>query len=142
MNSKVVNMQPYYSSYSRLLDYYFFFFLYSLSLPICGFLLSPLSLYFLDFSLSSSHSPSPPTLMVWWWQTWWMVSISQTSLSLSLSDLVGITMFVGVWWWVFGGGGCLMVGICYWWWWWWCRGGYGYRLFCYGESMNRYGYKK
>ena len=38
--------------------------------------------------------------------------------------------------------GCLMVGICYWWWWWWCRGGYGYRLFCYGESMNRYGYKK
>ena len=102
-------MQPYYSSYSRLLDYYFFFFLYSLSLPICGFLLSPLSLYFLDFSLSSSHSPSPPTLMVWWWQTWWMVSISQTSLSLSLSDLVGITMFVGVWWWVFGGGGCLIV---------------------------------
>ena len=34
------------------------------------------------------------------------------------------------------GSGCLMVGSCCWWCC--CRGGYGYGLFRYGESVNGY----
>ena len=129
MNSKVLNIQPY---YSRLLTLFF----YTCG---CGFLLSPLSLYFLDFPLSFSHSPSPQ-------HSWfgggkhggrWVflrLPFLLTSLSLSLFDLLSIVMFMGVWWWIFGGGGSLMVGIdgggyfvwvfdggyllavCVWWW--------------------------
>ena len=97
MNSKVVNMQPYYSNYSRLLDFFFFFPFSVLSLFLYVAFFSLLSHFISQTSLSSSHSPSPPTLTVLVVAN--MVDgeyFSDLSLSLSLFDLVGIAMFVGV----------------------------------------------
>ena len=106
-------MQPYYSNYSRLLDFLFFFLsLFSLSSYMWLSSLSSLTLFLRLLSLIFSLSISTNTHGFGGGKhggRW--VFLRPLSLSLSLFDLVGIAMFVGVWWWLFGGGGCLMVGI-------------------------------